>query len=123
MILKDGGYFYRHYPNITIYRVPQERNEMQREFQFGPPPQPALVRINTPFLYGKFLKKYNDKAGLIVELEVVGEISLTDKYTGAYETRELTSHLVIVVPDKIYQYPFLDDRIYRITTDEVNEIN
>lgn len=118
---KEGGYFYRYYPNLKRFIDTPDKEPPKRLLLFADPPESPLIKINSPYLYGKFLDKYNDK-GLTIELELSGEIIFNDHYTETCEVRQLSSILIIQVSDEVYNYPFIRGKIYKVTTDKVTEL-
>lgn len=120
--IKEGGYFYRWYPNITEYRQRKDgEDHPKRKLQLFPAPDPPTISNNVRSLYGKFLDKYEDKGTKTIELELTGKVLFSDTYTKALEQRVVTSILIIAVEDVVYDYPFEKGHLYRITTDQVNE--
>lgn len=115
----DGGYFYRFYPKIKEYHgVPKDG---ARLLLFAPPPahHPTKQFFS---LFGKFHAKYASKKDFVIELEHSGEITIQCNYTTSIEKRELSSVLIIQVPETMYSYPFVKGKLYSITTDEITEL-
>lgn len=97
----------------------KEKNEVQKDL-FNPLPD-LNGTITVTSLYGKFIDKYNDK-GLTIELLSEASYCITCKQTGIQQHRNLQSKIVIVVPENIYKHPFIKDKLYSISIDNVNEI-
>jgi hypothetical protein len=114
----EGGYFYRIYPKLPRYRIDEE-NKVQREL-FNPPPD-VSQSVTVTSLYGKFVDKYHDK-DLMVELLAQASICITCLLTGVQQERKLQSRIIIAVPENIYRFPFIKNRIYSISITSVNEI-
>lgn len=120
LTVAEGGYFYRFYPKIKQYK-PSPREPVQRELFFAPLPDHRLTSHHQ-YLSGRFLTKYFDKNHFTVELQQYGHIIFNDHYTGENEKRELTSILVIHVPDFIYNHNYHKDKIYSIPVNDVIEL-
>lgn len=125
---KEGGYFYRFYPNLpkTITRVKDEENPTQLELfalanKRNEPEDSSHANV-AKFLAGKFLMKEFDSPHYIVKLLSECEITFTDTLFKTQETRMLYSILHIAVPPKLYNHPFMDGKLYSITIDSIIEL-
>lgn len=116
----DGGYFYRIYPKIPSLKFKPDNDVSVQAELFNPPPETSGSSVLRN-IYGKFIDKYNDK-GLTIELLSSGSYCITCNLTGQQENRILQSKIIVVVNDTIFNYPFIKDKIYSISINEVKEI-
>lgn len=125
---KEGGYYYRFYPNLpkTITKITDEENPTQLELfaltNKRNQPEDSNHANVARTLSGKFIMKEFDSPHYIVKLLSECEITITDINFKSQETRTLYSILHIAVPPKLYNHAFKDGKLYCLTIDSITEL-
>lgn len=120
----EGGYFYRFHPKTrkVVTKFKEQKELTLFDIDYPLPPEDQSHDNVAKSLHGKFIDKYHDHKHHTISLHVCAELILTDIFTGIQEIRTLHSEVIIRVPDAIYKYPFVKDKIYLLTVDSITEL-
>jgi len=86
-------------------------------------PLPEAVSENfKEVFYGFFKSKGEERGKLYIKIIESGSITFNDHVTGQSQTKELTSDIILEVPQKIFDFDFTPGKKYQITASKVSPL-